>query len=271
MQVNSLVLNRDPYDTSLSFRRRQILTAALLSVPKTALEVGAFDNPTLHARDAMEVRYADYFSAEELRAVASENTRRRIERIVEVNYVIKGPRLSPFIPEIIDLMVANHVIEHISNPIAWLEDIAEICSPNASIFMAVPDQRFTFDYYKQRSDITSIVRAYDEAKAQPDAYDVARMRYLHTSVDAVSLYDGAAPPEMALRTTSSYRELLERARQQVATGYIDVHCHFYTASSFVHIFTELFRSGYISWKTRLLREVERGGNEFYVLLERQPR
>ncbi len=235
-----------------------------------ALEVGAFDNPTLRPRDGFQVRYADYFSADELRVTWAENPGRDPSRIVDVDYVIKGPRLSPFIPDKVDLVVANHVIEHIPDPIGWLCDVASFCSEDAAIFMAVPDQRFTFDFHKQPSDITSIVRAYEEGKTLPDVYDVARMRYLHTRVDPLALWEGQAPPEKVERSEPSYREILERARVQVAGGYVDVHCHFYTTSSFLHIFSELSRSGYIPWETEFLRDVDRGGNEFCVLLRRSP-
>jgi hypothetical protein len=269
LPIGKLVLDRDKDDSTLSLRRRRLLTSAGLRAPSVTLEVGPFDNPTLRSRDGFTVRYADYFSADELRTKWANNPRRTASRIVDVDYVIKGPRLSPFIPDTIDLMVANHVIEHICDPIGWLCDVARFCSPDAAIFLAVPDQRFTFDFHKQPSDITSIVRAYEEAKTHPDAYDVARMHYLHARVDAQSLWDGEPPPERVNRRALNYRQILEKARLDVADGYVDVHCHFYTASTFVHIFSDLFQCGYIPWEVELLRDVERGDNEFCVLLRRR--
>jgi len=264
----SLTLGKDRDDSRLSYRRRLVLSAAGLAIPATALEIGACDNPTIRERDGFAVRYADYFSGEELRRTHASNPRRDASRIVDVDYVVKGPLISPYIHEQMELVVANHVIEHICNPINWLRDIASICSPEAAIFLAVPDQRFTFDYLKQPTDITNIVRAYEERKVQPDAYDVARMRYLHTRVDAGALWEGGAPPVAPSQTTASYRSILERARADAESAYTDVHCMFFTSDSFVHIFSELHRSGYIPWQVKLLCDVERGGNEFYVLLER---
>lgn len=253
----------------MSLKRRRVLASAGLRVPSVALEVGPFDNPTLRSRDGFTVRYADYFSADELRGKAANNPRRTCDRIVEVDYVIKGPRLSPFIPDTIDLVIANHVIEHICDPIGWLSDVACFCSQDAAIFLTVPDQRFTFDIHKQPTDVTSIVRAHEEAKTQPDVYDVARMRYLHTRVDALSLWNGDPPPEKRNRMALSYRQILEQARTEVAQGYVDVHCHFYTTDSFMSIFSELSLCNYIPWEAELLRDVEPGGNEFCVLLRRR--
>lgn len=265
--IGRLELDPARAGTRLAARRRRALSAAGFGMPRIALEIGAFDNPTITPEDGFAVRYADYFSSDELRLKHAANPHRALSRIVEVDYVIKGPRLSPFITGPMDLVVANHVIEHIADPIGWLGDIAGFCAPGAAIFLAVPDQRFTFDYFKQPSDVTDLVRAYEERKSAPDAYDVARMRHLHTRVDPEQLWDGGAPARPEARGT--YRTLLERARAEVGAGYTDVHCTFWTADAFVDAFTELERSGYLPWRTELLGGVERGGNEFYVLLRRK--
>ena len=190
---DTLALERDREGTRLSWRRRQILTGACLRKPGVALEIGAFDNPTVRPCDGFEVRYADYFSSDELRQKYADNPRRDLSRIVEVDYVVKGPHLSPFIRDKVDLVLANHVIEHVSNPIGWLVDMASFCTEQANIFLAVPDKRFTFDYFKQSTDVGCLVRAYEERKDRPDAYDIARMRYLHAKVDPLALWDADTP------------------------------------------------------------------------------
>jgi hypothetical protein len=261
-----LALKRDRDDSRLSWLRRQILAGAGLDRPGVALEIGAFDNPTLRPRDGFAVRYADYFSSDELRRKYADNPRRDLSRIVQVDHVVKGPRLSAFIGDRVDLVVANHVIEHVCDPIGWLVDIASFCTPRATIFMAVPDQRFTFDYFKQPTDIGCIVRAHEERKERPDPYDVARMRYLHTRVDPLALWDGDARPVRPGVDRPTYRQILEKARVEAGAGYVDVHCTYYTVDSFMQVFGELHRSRYVPWRVELLADVERGGNEFYVML-----
>jgi hypothetical protein len=64
----------------------------------------------------------------------------------------------------------------------------------------------------------------------------------------------------------TYRKILERARAEASTGYVDVHCTYYSADSFIEVFQELHRSRYVPWRVELLAGVERGGNEFYALL-----
>lgn len=264
--LETLVLARDREDTRLSWRRRQILSAAGLRKPRVALEIGAFDNPTLRPRDGFAVRYADYFSSDELRSKHAGNPRRDATRIVEVDHVVKGPRLSAFVTGEIDLVLANHVVEHVPDPIGWLVDIASFCAAGASVFLSVPDQRFTFDYFKQPTDVGCLVRSHEQGKDRPDAYDVARMRHLHVKVDALALWDEGAAPDRPGAERPTYRQILERARHEAGAGYVDVHCTYYTAESFIRVFEELHRSAYVPWRPRLLGGVERGGNEFHVLL-----
>ena len=266
ISLEALVLGRDRDDTRLSWQRRQILSAAGIRKPRVALEIGAFDNPTVRSRDGFVVRYADYFSSDELRDKHAGNPRRDPSRIVEVDHVVKGPRLSPFIGEEMDLVLANHVVEHVPDPIGWLVDIASFCAARANIFLSVPDQRFTFDYFKQPTDVGSLVRSHEEGKDRPDAYDVARMRHLHVKVDALALWSEGAVPTCPDAGRPTYRQILELARREADAGYVDVHCTYYTAESFIRVFEELHRSGYVPWRPRLLGGVERGGNEFHVLL-----
>lgn len=89
-QTDRLVLGRDRDDSRPSWRRRQIVSAAALPRPALALEIGSFDNPTLGTRDGLDVRHVDPFS-----------------RIVDVGYVVSGPRLSPFIAAKVDFLVAT--------------------------------------------------------------------------------------------------------------------------------------------------------------------
>ena len=254
-------------DTSRSWGRRQVLSSIGLRVPKLAMEIGAFDNPTVRPSDGFEVRYIDHFSADELRVLHAKNERRRLDRLVNVDYVIKEKSLSAVVREKADLLVANHVVEHLCNPIAWLRDAAAFCNADAVIFMAVPDQRYTFDVLKQPTDVTDIVRWYESGKAMPDAHDVARMRFSHVRADSEALWRGESPPR-PVGWDRSYRQHLERARAETEKGYVDVHCTFYSAPSFIAIYEELYRSGYIPWRVELVQGARPGTKEFYVLFRR---
>ncbi|MBK1878409.1 methyltransferase domain-containing protein [Pelagicoccus mobilis] len=50
-----------------------------------------------------------------------------------------------------DFTIANHVIEHLANPIALVEDMFYITKPGGLVVLSAPDKRFTYD---KKRDIT---------------------------------------------------------------------------------------------------------------------
>lgn len=68
--------------------------------------------------------------------------RRNVDMIVEPDYVTSpNISLSEQIKERSDYIVACHVIEHIPNLIAWLNEINLLLDTRGRLFLAVPDKR----------------------------------------------------------------------------------------------------------------------------------
>lgn len=60
--------------------------------------------------------------------------------------------LAPF-----DYAVASHVFEHLPNPVGWLRDVAALLVPRGVIALAVPDRRFTFDFFRRETTAARIL------------------------------------------------------------------------------------------------------------------
>jgi hypothetical protein len=113
------------------------------------LELGPLNRPRIRP-DAGDVRYVDCFSTEELRNRYSANssTRDVLDEIVDVHYVVRreqsvsevAGRDAPF-----DYVLASHVIEHVANPIGWLQDLQGVLGDGGVLSLVVPDRRFSFD------------------------------------------------------------------------------------------------------------------------------
>jgi SAM-dependent methyltransferase len=56
-----------------------------------------------------------------------------------------GERLTRFADGSLDFVVANHFLEHCQDPIGAIKTFLRVLRPGGRLFMAVPDQRFTFD------------------------------------------------------------------------------------------------------------------------------
>lgn len=234
---------------------------------KRALEIGALDVPTLRQHDGLTVRYLDWFSREELVAIHANDKTPKTDTIVNVDYVAKSKRFSAGITERFDLIVANHVIEHIADPITWLQQLAALATPEGYLFLSVPDRRFTFDYLRQPSTVVQLLRAYEEDLERADVWQILDARFFHRPLGIDDFANGPPPSEKLAGRGLNVRRAFERA-QGAAESYAGVHCFVYTASSFEAIIGSLRDAGLIAWRLVELADVQPGMNEFHVLLQR---
>jgi SAM-dependent methyltransferase len=55
----------------------------------------------------------------------------------------------PFASNSLDYIATSHLIEHVANPVQALADWYRILRPGGSIYMVVPDKRYTFDHSRK--------------------------------------------------------------------------------------------------------------------------
>ena len=120
------------------------------------IELGALDFPLRMPRGA-SVRYVDYLDEEGLRQ-AYDTTLREGRPLVIPDVVDDGTRLSAFRDASLDFVVANHMLEHIDDPIAALEHHLRVLRPGGVVFLTLPDARFTFDAPRQRTTVEHLLR-----------------------------------------------------------------------------------------------------------------
>jgi SAM-dependent methyltransferase len=229
------------------------------------LEIGAFDNPTFRREAGDRVRYLDYFSAEELRAAHAGNARRDLAATVAVDYVVKSNDFAAVVGGPYDLVVANHVVEHIPDLVHWFAQLAGLLAEGGRIFLAVPDRRYTFDYFRRESTALQVLRAHRARLDRPDPWQRAEHLYYHQRVDLAALWAGQRPPAFAPRF--SLAEALGRAEAQ-AGEYVDCHCWVFTPPSFRALIRDLRSAGALDLAVEHMEGPREGTNEFWVLLRR---
>src|SRR5690606_22341073 len=114
--------------------------------------------PTVLTTDDANIRYMDWFSREEMSARHATNSKRNVDNLVPVDYVVKTKSLASVIDKRFDLVIANHVIEHIPDVIYWLAQLEKITSPDGCLMLAVPDRRYTFDINRECTDAVELYR-----------------------------------------------------------------------------------------------------------------
>ena len=64
--------------------------------------------------------------------------------------------------ESVDFVIANHVLEHLEDPIAGLESLLRVIRPGGVLFLTLPDARHTFDAPRARTTVEHLLRDHEE-------------------------------------------------------------------------------------------------------------
>ena len=132
------------------------LTAELLR--GSGIEIGALHLPMVLPA-GVSVRYVDRMTVPELRAHYPE-----LEGLdlAPVDVVDDGERLLTFEPESVDFIIANHFLEHCEDPIRTIETHLSKLRPGGTVFYAVPDKRYTFDFRRPRTPLSHVIADHED-------------------------------------------------------------------------------------------------------------
>jgi SAM-dependent methyltransferase len=97
------------------------------------VEIGALHSPLRIPHPRARVLYVDYKTPAQLRRDYPE-----LDRIAPVDLITPGATLAAIAPHSLDFIIANHVIEHLPDPIGSLLCWHEKLRPHGLLFMAYP-------------------------------------------------------------------------------------------------------------------------------------
>lgn len=124
------------------------------------VEIGALDFP-LRLPHGVRVRYVDYLDATGLRE-AHDRTLCQGRPLVVPDVVDDGARLASFADGSLDFVVANHMLEHVEDPIAAFEHQLRVLRPGGVLYMTLPDARQSFDAPRERTTPEHLLRDHRE-------------------------------------------------------------------------------------------------------------
>jgi SAM-dependent methyltransferase len=124
------------------------------------IEIGALDAPLRVLPERGRVRRVDELATPELRRAFPS-----VGEIVDVDVVCGADDLSPFADGSLDFIVANHVIEHLVNPLRTLELWRRKLRAGGVLFMAFPETRHGPDRIRPT---TPVAHLFDEYSSGTD-------------------------------------------------------------------------------------------------------
>lgn len=128
------------------------------------LEIGALTTP-LRLPPGVEVRYVDYKNREALireDGPELEEQGHDPQAIPEIDIVDDAGRLATVADESVDFVIANHVLEHLEDPISGLENLLRVIQPGGVLLLTLPDARYTFDAVRPRTTVEHLRRDHVE-------------------------------------------------------------------------------------------------------------
>jgi SAM-dependent methyltransferase len=154
-EARDIVLRHGMYD-----RKTLREDVALRFLRGEGVEVGALDFP-LRLPRGVHVRYVDYLNGAALRKVHDDALGKRRSLVVP-DVVDDGARLASFADESLDFVVANHMLEHVEDPIAALQHQLRVLRPGGILYLALPDARGSFDAPRERTTVEHLLRDHRE-------------------------------------------------------------------------------------------------------------
>lgn len=128
----------------------------------SGIEIGALHHP-LTVPEGVEVRYVDRMPESELRLHYREL---EAESFAPISVIGNAQDLFNIDDESVDFVIANHLVEHLDNPIRGLEEMGRVLRPGGVLYLALPDPRATFDVERQLTTVQHLVDEYRNGSDQ---------------------------------------------------------------------------------------------------------
>lgn len=230
------------------------------------LEIGPLDKPLVTRKEGREIYYCDYANREELQRKSMSDPAVKVDLIPEIDFV--APRIDSrtFDGKRFDYIIASHVIEHVPDVVSWLRVLLDSLTEKGRIVLAVPDKRYTFDYWRPLSTTGQVLRAFFEKKLRPSLDQVYDGFSQAVRIDARLTWRNAGEIGNCSRQFSRTYSL-RLAKDCFENGaYHDCHCWVFTFDSFVAIIEELQELDFLPARIVAADQPVYGSNEFHVVL-----
>lgn len=204
------------------------------------IEIGALHSP-LKVPSVAKVRYVDRMSVADLRKQYPELAG---SKLVEVDIIDDGEKLSSINDNSADFIIANHMIEHCQEPIGTMRQFLRVLKPGGVLYMAVPDKRYTFDFDRPVTSIEHLVRDYKNGAG------FSKIQHFEEWCRSVQKVPDA--------------DISSSVNNLISMDY-SIHFHVWTKEGFIKLLQYCEETLQFPFKTEIVKE---NYNEFIVILRK---
>jgi predicted SAM-dependent methyltransferase len=208
------------------------------------IEIGALHRP-LPVPPGARVTYVDRLSVDELRRHYPELADLPL---TPVGVIGTAENLSAFKDSSLDFIIANHLLEHLEDPIKGLIEFHRVLKPDGALYMALPDARLTFD--RERA-LTPPEHLIEEHRSGP-----AANRREHYVDWTVHVENGAL---------NYGNEPEQRVKDLMEMGYA-IHFHVWRADSFLEFFFAACKEAKLDFEVAAFAPPEQPADDEFVVV-----
>ena len=229
----------------------------------TVLEIGPAHNAILPKRDGFRTKTVDYLDRDGLVEKYRPFEQYDPADIEIVDYVIAvGEPMTSVIDERFDLVLASHVLEHSLSVIDFINDCTSLLAPGGVVSLIVPDHRYCFDRFRERSSLGRVIDAADGRRRTHSVGTLAEF-----SLNAVK-HRGATSWAAGHRGEYRFVHTLDEVRANIqnarGTEYIDVHNWVFSPNHLRLLLDDLHTLGMIAVRETAFQDTI--GHEFFLNL-----
>lgn len=211
----------------------------------TGLEIGALNEP-FPVNAGVKVIYSDILNTEQIDALCPEG--------IHPDMISDSESFPSVNDNSFDFIIANHVLEHLTNPIRALIEWFRILKDEGYLFITIPDKRFTFDRYRQRTKLSHLIDDYKSTQNRSD------LNFPHLKEWAIHVEKKKVGSE----------EYLAWISKQKYKGY-SVHNHVWVIADIISLMIHLWRKENIKFSLIKCKDTITHSNEFTLILKTQKR
>ncbi len=147
---------------------------ALAHLVGRGIEFGALNNPLPVDGSRAKTLFADRLSKSQALNLFPE-LRDIADSIIEPDIIVDfndSNALNSLASEAFDFLIANHFIEHLVNPIQFLEGCSQILQPGGILFLTIPDKDQTFDRNRELTSNAHLWRDYRRGETKVSSFHI---------------------------------------------------------------------------------------------------